>query len=217
MISSDGAGRRAIGRSLEVTFGIKPESISIPMSGKTDPQILLEILAQEGMPECEAARHIEKIIEIYLKFLEEEIANCLNYIMHDGVRDLIAALNEESNAHLGLLTGNVERGARMKLARFDLNHHFPIGAFGSDAVNRLDLPAIAKARGDRHYRREFAPSEMVIIGDSVNDVRCAKHFGARSIVAHTGKTTREELMGENPDYLFPSLANTDLVLSAILA
>lgn len=217
MISSDGAGRRAIQRTLDGLFQVPLEAMSIPMSGKTDPQILIEILELSGMKRDEILALVESILESYLINLEEEIPRSSYYIMHEGVEELIARLKEESDMYLGLLTGNIERGARMKLNRFNLNHHFPIGAYGSDSASRLDLPAVAKMRADQHYRLEFDQEEIVIIGDAVNDILCARHYGAVSVAVNTGRTSWQELEGEKPDYLFQSLKDTEKVLAAIQA
>jgi phosphoglycolate phosphatase len=124
-------------------------------------------------------------------------------------------LSVEENAYLGLLTGNVERGARKKLKQFDLNKYFDIGAYGSDSASRLDLPAVAVGRALTHFKLTFSPQEVVIIGDSVNDIACAHHYGATALIANTGRTTWDELQAHNPRYLFKDLGNLDQVMAAI--
>lgn len=215
MISSDGAGRRAISKVLKDRFDIDPQSITLSMSGKTDPQILTEIMSEAGHEGNTIAAAIPSLIEEYLGHLQTEISETKHYIVHDGVPEVLAALAEREGAYLGLLTGNVERGARMKLERFKLNHHFPLGAYGSDSASRLDLPHVAKLRADEHFKLNFAPHEIVVIGDSIFDVLCAKHYGAVSLAVNSGRTTREELEAQNPDYLFSSLADTQSVIQAI--
>jgi phosphoglycolate phosphatase len=155
------------------------------------------------------------MIEIYLEFLDEEIPASKNYIVHSGVPALLDRLSLEPNAYLGLLTGNVERGARKKLKQFDLNKYFDIGAYGSDSASRLDLPAVAVGRALNHFGKQFSPEEVVIVGDSVNDIACAHHFGATALIANTGRTTWDELKAHNPRYLFKDLANVDQVMAAI--
>jgi phosphoglycolate phosphatase-like HAD superfamily hydrolase len=215
MITSDGAGRRAISRVLKDRYDIDPNKIKLSMSGKTDPQILTEIMTESGIEKSEIASAIPSIIEEYLVHLETEIRETRHYIVHDGVEEILAALATMENAFLGLLTGNVERGARMKLERFKLNHHFPLGAYGSDSASRLDLPHVAKLRADEHFKTTFEPREIVVIGDSIFDVLCAKHYGAVSLAVNSGRTTREELAAQNPDHLFPTLADTQSVIKAI--
>jgi phosphoglycolate phosphatase len=216
MISSDGAGRRAIARVLNENYGVPESAMRLPMSGKTDPQILREIFKSCGK-EGAFDSCTEHIFELYLGVLEEEIDKSRYYIIHEGVVELLEALVAEERAYLGLLTGNIERGAHMKLHRFDLLKYFPIGAFGSDSANRLDLPAVAQDRAKRFFDIEFAPNEVVIIGDAINDVLCAKGFGAISIAVNTGRTTWEELEAQQPDYLFKSLKDTAQVIDAIFS
>ena len=215
MITSDGAGRRAISKVLKDRYDIDPSTIKMSMSGKTDPQILTEILTEAGVDSKEIESSIPALIEEYLVHLETEIKETKHYIVHEGVAEVLQALAAMENAYLGLLTGNVERGARMKLERFQLNHHFPLGAYGSDSASRLDLPHVAKVRADMHFRTIFQPREIVVIGDSIFDVLCAKHYGAVSLAVNSGRTTREELEAHNPDHLFPTLADTQSVLKAI--
>ncbi len=217
MISSDGAGRRALSRALSQRHGLPEELTKINMSGKTDPQILSEIFAASSLTlEGEALqKEIQHVIEIYLEFLDEEIPASKYYIVHTGVPALLDRLTVEPNAYLGLLTGNVERGARKKLKQFDLNKYFDIGAYGSDSASRLDLPAVAVGRALDHFGESFSPQEVVIVGDSVNDIACAHHFGATALIANTGRTTWEELEAHKPRYLFKDLANIDEVMAAI--
>jgi phosphoglycolate phosphatase len=217
LISSDGAGRRALTRALQASHDLPEALVSIPMSGKTDKQILGEIFASSELTleGSELTEAIEKSLALYLNFLDEEIPASNNYIMHTGVPALLEALKADSRAYLGLLTGNVAIGAQKKLARFDLNRYFDMGAFGSDSANRLDLPEVAVKRAKDKFDLDFAPPEVVIIGDSVNDIACAHHYGATALIANTGRTTWDELAAHKPKYLFKDLSNLDEVVKAI--
>jgi len=204
-------------RALAERHDLPDAMTSIPMSGKTDPQILGEIFAASSvkLEGEELQKEIQHVIELYLGFLDEEIPASQNYIIHTGVPALLDRLSEQENAYLGLLTGNVESGARKKLKKFDLNKYFDIGAYGSDSANRLDLPAVAVKRALQHFNQSFEPGEVVIIGDSVNDIACAHHYGATALIANTGKTTWAELEAHKPKYLFKDLGNVDQVMTAI--
>lgn len=218
ILSSDGAGRRAISRVMRAVHAdIPDDALKINMSGKTDPQIFSEILkiADKNYDGHEAV--LDTFLSPYLKALAEEIAGAGSYYMHPGVMDLLLALQEHKEAYLALLTGNVETGARMKLKPFDLNKYFPFGAFGSDSANRLDLPAVAMIRAKEHYDIDFVPEQVVVIGDSTNDILCAHNHGAKCIAVNTGKTRREELEKLHPAYLFDNLSNTDDVIQAIFS
>lgn len=217
MISSDGAGRRAIGRALMDLFGVKPEMITVSMSGKTDPQILSEILRAAQMSEEEIQSRLSDMFELYISILKEELKKCNRYIMHKGIPEILEILDKHDEVCLGLLTGNIETGARLKLDIFDLNRYFPIGAYGSDSADRMELPHVANLRAKDHYGVMFRPDQLVIIGDSIYDVMCAKGYGARSIAVNTGVTQREALEEQDPDYLFATLEDSSEVLKAILA
>jgi phosphoglycolate phosphatase-like HAD superfamily hydrolase len=216
LIYSDGTGRRAIGKALMDTFGVKPEAIKVSMSGKTDQQILCEIMGACGYSREQYEERLEELYDLYLSILKQEILRADPYKIHDGVYDLLDELSSRTDISLGLLTGNIERGARLKLDKFGLNKYFPIGAYGSDAFDRLALPAVARHRGEAYYKTKFEPSQIVIIGDSIYDVLCAQKYGAVSIAVHTGKTQRRELEALSPDFLFPSLKDVHAVLKAII-
>jgi phosphoglycolate phosphatase len=215
---SDGVGRRAVSGALAKLFNIPPEAAKVFMSGKTDPQILEEIMTNAGMSQSEYEKRLPEFTEIYLKALERELESATStFHLHEGVIELINDLNRHEHAFLGLLTGNIERGARLKMEKFGLNPYFPIGAFGSDAKDRMKLPEIAKQRAEKQYGQRFEPGQLVIIGDAENDILCAKGFGAKSLAINTGVTTREQLMALSPDFLFASLVDTKAILDAIFS
>ena len=217
MISSDGAGRRAFARVLKREYGIAEEIGQISMSGKTDPQILKEIFEFVQKGHLHTDETLESFYQHYLDILKEEVLASTTYIIHPGIPALLEQLELDQNAYLGLVTGNIEPGARVKLDRVNLNNYFPVGAYGSDSANRLDLPAIAVERAKEHYKQDFDKDEVVVIGDSINDILCAKHYGAKCIAVNTGKTSRADLEAYNPEYLFANLSDTDEVTAAIYA
>lgn len=223
LISSGGAGSRALLQAVSEFLGISVEQVKthgIRFSGKTDPQIIKEILlschfSEDGQQVFQKA--IEEILDLYLQVLPGEVASATNYIVHDGVVEILNALQGDKRIALGLLTGNIEGGARIKLKRVQLDGFFPIGSFGSDSADRLDLPAIAHQRAQAFYKIDFNPSEIVIVGDAENDILCAKHYGAVSLAVSTGSTTKDELSQHGPDYIFSSLKQTQSILQAILS
>lgn len=216
MISSDGAGRRALAKAFNEIHGIDESALNITMSGKTDPQIILEIFLALGHDKSWAAGQIDEILKKYLLYLDYEIEVSGNYIMHPGVVEILETLMGRDDCFIGLLTGNVETGARKKLARFDLNRYFEIGAYGCDSANRLDLPHFAVTRADKHFGTTFQPDQVVIIGDSVNDIACAHGYGARCLAVNTGKTSWDALAEHKPHTLVKDLADTQAILDRIL-
>jgi phosphoglycolate phosphatase-like HAD superfamily hydrolase len=133
-----------------------------------------------------------------------------------GVRALLERLASDRRVVLGLLTGNIERGARVKLGNAALSDFFPFGAFGSDAARREDLPPIAVERASRFAGHHFRGRDVVIIGDSIHDVRCGVPHAATTIAIASGKTAAETLLAENPDHLFASAEEHEALLAAII-
>ncbi len=185
------------------------------MSGKTDPQIIFEILTACGHDENTARQAHEVVLPVYLSMLDAEIDKSERLILHPGVKELLEELVKQDTAYLGLVTGNVEVGAKKKLTRFNLDSYFPIGAYGCDSANRLDLPAIAVERANKHFNQDFDAGQTVIIGDSVGDIACGHGYGAKVIAVNTGKTSWESLAEHKPKHLLKNLADTKAVLEAI--
>ena len=217
IVYSDGVGRRAIQTALRQVFDDKVDASQHSMSGKTDPQICYELLIDYGFNKEQVDAKLPQALKVYVELLEAEIANAGRFGLHKGVVDLIKLLEADPECYLGLLTGNIEAGARLKLKPHDLNSYFAFGAFGSDSANRMDLPLCAHMRAQEVFGKQFERNEIVIIGDAVNDVLCAQGYGVKSIITATGKTSKETLAELNPDYLFDSLADTHTVMDAILA
>jgi phosphoglycolate phosphatase len=218
ILHSDGVGRRAMQAALTKVLGKEIDAAGHNMSGKTDPQICHELLGSLGYEEDFIERQLPLVFNEYVSMLEHEIAKAQRYQLHIGVIDLISILAQDQRCRLALLTGNIETGARLKLRPFDLNKYFPTGAFGSDAADRLKLPQIAHNRAHEVFPNvRFNRTDIVVIGDAVNDVLCAKGYGVKSVVTCTGRTTRAELEPLKPDYMFNSLEDTGAVCNAIFA
>jgi phosphoglycolate phosphatase-like HAD superfamily hydrolase len=217
MVSSHGAGRRALEKAMTEVLKRPISCEGHSLSGKTDPQICFEVLSAHGVERDAVERLLPDIFEVYLPALVVEVDRSAEFKIHAGVVDLLERLQAHDEAYLGLLTGNIEPGARVKLGKFQLNDYFSFGAFGSDAHNRMDLPAVAHRRAQDIFKCSFAPEELVIIGDARNDVLCAQGYGAKAVAVCTGKTTKETLAELKPDHLFDSLEDTCRVLDAIFA
>ena len=133
-----------------------------------------------------------------------------------GSPELLQRLAREPRVTLALLTGNLERGARLKLEPPGFNGFFPFGAFGSDSADRYELPAIAVARARERIGHEFSGKSVVVVGDSVHDVGCGRALGVRAVAVATGPTPAEQLAAEKPDVLLESFADVDRAAEAIL-
>ncbi|HWC64460.1 MAG TPA: HAD family hydrolase [Thermoanaerobaculia bacterium] len=182
-------------------------------SGKTDPQIVRELLAGRG--EEAGTERVARVIDVYLEALERRIGPGA-VVAKRGAAELLAVLASRNDVTLALLTGNHERGARAKLEPVGFNPYFPFGAFGSDHADRYALPAIAVARARERTGRDFRGKQVVVIGDSIHDVACGRAAGVKSVAVASGLTRPERLARENPDHLFPDFADVPAVAEAIL-
>ncbi len=219
LLLTAGAGRRAITAALADLVGSTDAFERIRFDGKTDPQIVAELLHAAGDPDpCDAER-IAAVCERYVALLEAELAEARTRVtVMPGVPELLDRLEAEEDVLLGLLTGNLVRGAALKLSAAGLDPaRFVVGAYGSDSPHRPELPASAAARAEAHMGRRPSGHEVVIIGDTPADVACGAGIGARAVAVATGSYGVTELAACGPHACFADLSGTDLVLEAILA
>jgi phosphoglycolate phosphatase-like HAD superfamily hydrolase len=185
-------------------------------SGKTDQQIVLELLGAAGLPPERVRPGIARVRELYLERLERRLDRGLMQLL-PGVGELLAELAARRDVTLGLLTGNWEGGARIKLARFELDRYFAFGAFGEDGVERPELLPVALERAFRATGRRFAPEEALVVGDSVRDVDCARAHGVPVWGVTTGWTPAERLAAAGADRVVASLAGLAAELAGAAA
>jgi phosphoglycolate phosphatase-like HAD superfamily hydrolase len=195
-------------------FGIQDAFGAIPMGGRTDAWILSRAAAAHGV-ECDAVR-AGRFRARYLEHLAREVHSPgpRKGIM-PGVRSLIEALAARDNVLLGLLTGNFEGGARLKLEYFDLWRYFQCGAFGDEALDRNGLLATALARAEACGLRAPDPSRIVIVGDTPLDVAVAQAGGVRSVAVATGSHGREALEAAGADVVLENFSDLAATLAAL--
>ncbi len=212
-----GAGRRAITAALTELVGDRAAFERIRFDGKTDPQIVGELLAAAGDPGPHDREHVGALCERYVTLLERELATTTGTRLMPGFPGILDRLEAEAGVVLGLLTGNLERGAALKLRAAGIDPaRFKVGAYGSDAAHRPDLPPIAARRAEPFFGRPPAGGEVVIIGDTPADVACGAAIGARAVAVATGSYTVAELAACGPHAVFEDLGDTDRALAAIL-
>jgi len=216
LLSASGAGRRAMHRAFLDVYGTAGPIDAYDFRGKTDRVIVRDLLAAAGLEaNAVAAREVEFFAR-YLQQLEVEIGDGSRVVVYPGVSRLVQALAACDHCVVGLLTGNIEGGARLKLGPTGLWPHFRLGAYGSDEADRTRLPAIAARRAEMLVGRPFRGGDLVIVGDTPLDVGCARAFGARAIAVGTGWHSVDDLAACAPDHVFPDLADTERVMAAIL-
>lgn len=215
LLSSKGAGGRALKGALKETFGRLGSIDDYSFAGRTDPQIVLDLMKRTGFQEGFIRERMTLVFELYLQRLREEIRKGPPPTLFPGVLSLLEGLKSDGRAILGLLTGNIEGGAKIKLEALNLQDYFSIGAYGSDAEERNRLPLIALQRARRKSNDHLDKEDIVIIGDTPLDVKCAAGVGARSIAVATGVVGREKLEASGADYLFNDFREYHRVIEAI--
>jgi phosphoglycolate phosphatase len=217
LMSAGRAAARAFHRALIEVYGTAGPIEGHSFAGKTDPQIALELLTSAGLDRGRVERELPALWAAYLRDLPTELEQA-SVEVHPGVPPLLDRLGSRSaDLALGLLTGNLEEGARLKLDAAGIGFgRFALGAYGSDHAERAMLPAVAVERAERRFGHRFAGKRIVIIGDTPHDIACGAELGVRTIAVATGSYSEAELAACGPDHLFPSLADADAVWSAIL-
>ncbi|HUJ42930.1 MAG TPA: HAD family hydrolase [Opitutaceae bacterium] len=204
LITSGGAGMRALRAALQQVFAIDGAIDDIDFAGRTDRWIMRQILARFGLPATE--ENFLRYAEGYVAALPAELAD-RGVQPLPGVPAVLQAALARRDTALGLLTGNLRRGAAAKLASRDLWRYFPFGAFADDSEDRNQLGPIALRRARAHHGVDFVTSNTWVIGDTPHDVVCARAFGARALAVATGRHSRDQLMAERPDAAMSDLSD----------
>lgn len=215
LLSAVGVSASALSEALLAHFGTAGTLEGYDYSGKTDPQIVRELMRAAGQDEAVIEDRMARTLSLYLRLLAERLRP-EHVSAKPGVVELVRALALDPRVTLGLLTGNLEPGARLKVEPLGLNGLFPFGAFGSDHEDRHRLPVVAVARALDHTGHRFAGKRVVIVGDSIHDVRCGRSIGVRAVAVATGRTSAETLAAEDPDALLPDCADLERGLRAVL-
>lgn len=204
LVDCGGQARLAFADALLEVMGTTGGLENYDFSGKLDGRIVTDLLIGMDMSRDQAKEWLPKVREAYLARLARSLDQSKMRLL-PGVGDLLDSLTSRDDVALGLLTGNWERGGRIKIGRFDLNRYFPFGSFGDDAMDRNDLPPIAMSRACDAHGCEFTPKDTIIVGDSLLDVACAKAHGIRCLAVATGRTDALSLAAEKPEWLVDDL------------
>lgn len=218
LLSAQGAPRRAFHRALLEVFGTAGPIDAHTFDGKTDPQIARELLLLAGLTDAAVDAGLPRLWSTYLRELARELLRPdQRTLVYPGVRALLAALETlQQEVVLGLLTGNIEPGAALKLESAGLANGFRVGAFGSDHERRDQLPAVAVERARALTGVHFREREVVIIGDTPSDVTCGRSLAVRAIGVATGRHDEASLRDAGADHVFADLSDTDAVLAVML-
>lgn len=216
---TDGAGRAAITQALIAEMGTAGPIDGFRFDGKTDPQIVIELMTAAGHPHARSEEHVTAVCQRYVTLLERELARRRGSVsVFPGVPQVLDGLDARGDALVGLLTGNVAAGAALKLAAAGLEPaRFRVGAYGSDATDRASLPAIAVERARALLGRVARGHEIVIIGDTPADMTCGHAAGARAIGVTTGSYGTEDLYAAGAYAVFDGFVDPEPVIAAIHA
>ncbi|MDX2187557.1 MAG: HAD family hydrolase [Opitutaceae bacterium] len=198
LIDSGGAGERALLSSLWNRFGVRGSLDWIAYFGRTDRWIAREILVHYGFPADEEG--VTRFVDGYLAALPAEMRNPHARVL-TGVEQLLKACSAAPGVLNGLLTGNMRRGASIKLGALGLEQFFDFGAFADDSEYRNELGPWALRRAGERLGSPLSPDQAVVIGDTPHDIECGRVCGARTLAVATGKYTVQELSEHKPDML----------------
>jgi phosphoglycolate phosphatase-like HAD superfamily hydrolase len=211
-----GPAKKAFEVAMEEVFGTAGPIGVHDFSGKTDPQIARELLRLEGLDDNEIDAGFDRLWREYLGELKARLPDTPMTVL-PGVRLLLEHLDALEDVALGLLTGNVVEGARLKLGSVELLGYFPVGGFGSDSEIREDLAPVAMQRAAKKWEFEFSSSSVVVVGDTPRDVACGKHSGTRTVAVATGRHDAEKLAAAEPNRILKDLSDLEETLTALLA
>lgn len=215
LLDTGGAGRRAFNRALEDVFGRKIEERGVSdFAGRTDLAILRTFLERAGHADPDPDLK-QRIFECYISRLEEELSDADPSGLLPGVNELLARLSEDPESRLGLLTGNFEAGARLKLSTYGIADHFTFGAYGSDDEDRDRLVDVARNRAEAAFDSPLDGAAVIIVGDTPLDIRCARAGNASVLAVATGLFDEATLASHRPDALMSDLSDTDAAVKTL--
>jgi phosphoglycolate phosphatase len=244
LIDAHGAGGRAVLRAIDDVYGVHGELGGYSFHGRTDPGIVRDLAVLWGAADAQQAvskldaqtqprvvtalatrlgasrdvieTRLEACLERYVDLLRDEIARGQIELL-PGVRELVMALGVDRRVLVGLLTGNVEAGAQIKLAPTGLSPLFKVAAYGSDSGYRPDLPGVVVRRAEELTGKRFTGKEIAVIGDTPADISCGAGLGVKTIAVATGRHSVAQLAAHAPDYVFADMSDWRAVREAILA
>lgn len=212
LIHSGRAGDKSLKRVVQERYGVEDDFNDIEIAGRTDKHIVRSILRKYGVTPNDS--NIAAFLDEYLTQLSALLPQQNGRVL-PGVKEILNRLHGREDRVLALLTGNLERGAKLKLQRYALWDYFEFGAFADDHHDRNELGAFARARAAERHGHEFDAAQIDVIGDTGHDIACGKVFGARTIAVATGSWTRERLAEHEPDFLFDDLSQVDDVIATL--
>lgn len=212
LIASGGAGEYSMRLAVQDMFGVEDGLRGVEIAGRTDHLITENVFKKFGV-EWTPERATE-FLDLYLRHLAVELPR-KNGRLLPGILELLEVLKAHPQVALALLTGNLERGAEIKLSHYGVWGYFEFGAYADDHADRNRLGPFAQARALERHGVEFLPDRIFVLGDTPHDITCGRAIGAKTVAIATGGHTREQLAEHHPDFLFDDLGDVPAVLAAL--
>ena len=213
LITSGGAGDHALRLAIKDRFGIDEDFHGIEIAGRTDSGIARQFFAKHSLPGTPT--DTAALFESYLGHLAMTISKKVGRLL-PGILELLDALKARPDIVLGLLTGNLARGAELKLTHYGVWHYFEFGAYADDHHDRNQLGHFARNRALEKHGIEFPPERIYILGDTPHDIACARAIGAKAVAIATGQYPHARLAEHSPDFLFDDLSDVPAVVAALV-
>ena len=212
LINSGGAGIVSLKQAVARRYGVDADLRDIEVAGRTDAHIARSILTKYSVETTDD--NVSTFLEEYLTGLRELLPDTNGRVL-PGVVEILERMHAKEDRVLALLTGNLQRGAELKLRRYGLWDYFEFGAFADDHHDRNQLGPFARTRACERHNFDFPPHAIDVIGDTAHDIACGKAIGARTIGVATGSSSVDELAAQEPDYGFEDLADVDAVIAKL--
>ncbi len=212
LITSGGAGEKALCEAMSNRFGVQEDLKGITLAGATDAVIARLLLEKHGLPVT--PENSTALLDAYILELTTNLPTHQGRLL-PGMLDLLKKLRNHPRFVLALLTGNLIRGAELKLTHYGVWDFFEFGAFADDHQDRNELGHFAKARALEIHGEDFPPERIYVIGDTPKDIACGKAIGAKTVAIATGNYSVEELDSHSPDFVFADFSDTEAVFTAL--
>jgi phosphoglycolate phosphatase-like HAD superfamily hydrolase len=207
------AGEYALRVAFKERFGVDDDLSSISFAGSTDGAIARQMFAAHDI--SPTPENIAELFDGYVHHLALELSRREGRVL-PGIVELLDALHGREDCVLGLLTGNIEKGAELKLSHYGVWDFFEFGAFADDHVDRNKLGPVAHSRAVEKHGISFEAEDVFVLGDTPRDIDCARAAGFVAVAIATGSYGQDELAAHQPDFLFEDLSDTRGVLAALL-
>ncbi|HWB59802.1 MAG TPA: HAD family hydrolase [Chthoniobacteraceae bacterium] len=212
LLTSGGAGERSLRLAVKDRFGSDDDLKGIEIAGRTDTGISRRIFEKYGAEPTPA--NVTAFLDRYLHHLSTELGRSKGTLL-PGILELLRALKARPHVAVALLTGNIFRGAEIKLTHYGIWDFFEFGAYADDHADRNQLGRFARARALEKHSVEFQPQDIYVIGDTPHDIDCGRAFGAKTVAIATGNFTRAQLISHDPDFLFDNLSDVPGVIATL--